>query len=107
MKENRIRTEPHDWRIDEREYRRQDNHPGRRFAYPDLDPRRTALVVIDMVPFHVAGNVYSRGVLPESPDPADIDVDDTPNRQTTPTGNVRMGTTSRRGSLNVEVKPLA
>ncbi|WP_157120684.1 hypothetical protein [Nocardia fusca] len=54
MRETRIRTDPHDWHIDERECRRQKNHRGRRFAYPDLDPRRTALVVIDMVPFHVA-----------------------------------------------------
>ncbi|WP_416563068.1 hypothetical protein [Nocardia testacea] len=47
MAENRIRIELHDWRIDEREYLRQENHRGRRFAYPDLDPRRTALVVIE------------------------------------------------------------
>lgn len=59
-----FRTESHDWCIDEREYLRQENHRGRRFAYPDLDPRRTALVVIDMVPFHVAGNPYCRGIVP-------------------------------------------
>jgi nicotinamidase-related amidase len=42
---------PHNWSIDEREYARQEDRRGRRFAYEDLDPVRTALVVVDMVPF--------------------------------------------------------
>ncbi|MFQ6330775.1 hypothetical protein ACLMAL_32205 [Nocardia sp. CWNU-33] len=48
----------HDWLIQEREYARQEAHRGRRFAFTRLDPRRTALVVIDMVPFHVDGYPY-------------------------------------------------
>ncbi|MEU3072833.1 isochorismatase family protein [Streptomyces laurentii] len=37
-------------------------HAGRRHAYPRLDPARTALVVIDMVPF--SDGPYERGVIP-------------------------------------------
>lgn len=54
----------HNWRIEPREYTRQESQRGRRFAYPNLDPRATALVVIDMVPFHVADNTYCRGIVP-------------------------------------------
>ncbi|RJO73373.1 cysteine hydrolase [Nocardia panacis] len=54
----------HDWRIDAREYARHESRRGRRFAYPTLDPRRTALAVIDMVPFHVAENRYCRAIVP-------------------------------------------
>ncbi|WP_310726678.1 isochorismatase family cysteine hydrolase [Streptomyces sp. N2A] len=59
-------TEPrlHAWRIEEREYRRQEQRRGRRFAYPNLTPARTALVVIDMVPFFVDANPYARGIVP-------------------------------------------
>lgn len=53
----------HAWHIEEREYRRHEERRGRRFAYPVLDPARTALVVIDMVPFHVAGNPYCRSIV--------------------------------------------
>lgn len=54
----------HAWRIEEREYARQETRRGRRFAYPDLDPLRTALVVIDMVPMHVSESAYCRGIVP-------------------------------------------
>jgi nicotinamidase-related amidase len=54
----------HDWRIDEREYRRQEERRGRRFAYERLDPARTALVVVDMVRFFVDENPYCRGIVP-------------------------------------------
>lgn len=54
----------HNWHIASREYERQESHRGRRFAYPDIEPRTTALVVIDMVPFHVADNPYCRGIVP-------------------------------------------
>lgn len=57
-------TRLHAWRIEEREYRRQEQRRGRRFAYPHLTPARTALVVIDMVPFFVDANPYARGIVP-------------------------------------------
>ncbi len=57
-------TEAHAWRIDDREYRRQEERRGRRFAYTSIDPTRTALVVIDMVSFFVDANPYARGVVP-------------------------------------------
>ena len=37
---------------------------GRRHAFERLAPARTALVVIDMIPFFVAENAYCRGILP-------------------------------------------
>ncbi|MEW2489712.1 isochorismatase family cysteine hydrolase [Streptomyces sp. NPDC048411] len=55
---------PHAWHIDDREYRRQEKRRGRRFAYTSLAPARTALVVIDMVPFFVDTNPYARGIVP-------------------------------------------
>ncbi|MDJ1137116.1 isochorismatase family protein [Streptomyces iconiensis] len=54
----------HAWRIEEREYARQETRRGRRFAYPLLRPARTALVVVDMVPFFVEANPYCRGIVP-------------------------------------------
>ncbi|MGW5319601.1 isochorismatase family protein [Nocardia thailandica] len=54
----------HDWHIEEREYLRHEHRRGRRFAYPTLDPARTALVVIDMVPFHVRDSPYALGIVP-------------------------------------------
>jgi nicotinamidase-related amidase len=53
----------HRWRIDEREYARHEERRGRRFAYESIDPHRTALVVVDMIPFFVAANPYCRGVI--------------------------------------------
>ncbi|MFE0380370.1 isochorismatase family protein [Streptomyces inhibens] len=54
----------HAWRIDDREYRRQEERRGRRFAYTSFAPTRTALVVVDMVPFFVDANPYARGIVP-------------------------------------------
>jgi nicotinamidase-related amidase len=55
---------PHAWRIAEREYARQEARRGRRHAYTVLTPDRTALVVIDMVPFFVLEDTYTRGIVP-------------------------------------------
>jgi nicotinamidase-related amidase len=54
----------HDWHIEEREYARQEARRGRRHAYLSLTPARTALVVVDMVPFFVDENPYCRGIIP-------------------------------------------
>jgi hypothetical protein len=54
----------HDWLIEEREYARQEQRRGRRYAFEVLDPGRTALVVIDMVPFFVSGSRYCLGIVP-------------------------------------------
>jgi nicotinamidase-related amidase len=54
----------HDWRIEPREYARQEERRGRRHAYESLDPVRTALIVIDMVPFFAEANPYVRGIVP-------------------------------------------
>ena len=54
----------HDWFVEEREYRRHEERRGRRHAYEHLDPRRTALVVVDVVPFFVRESAYVRGIVP-------------------------------------------
>jgi nicotinamidase-related amidase len=54
----------HDWRIEDREYARHEARRGRRHAFEHLEPSRTALVVIDMVPFFVAEGPYCRGIVP-------------------------------------------
>lgn len=54
----------HSWHIEEREYIRQESRRGRRHAFTSLVPSRTALVVIDMVPFFVTENPYCRGIIP-------------------------------------------
>lgn len=54
----------HAWRIEDREYARQEERRGRRHAYETLEPGRTALVVIDMVPFFVSGGSYCLGIVP-------------------------------------------
>lgn len=54
----------HDWHIEEREYARQEDRRGRRHAYESLDPRQTALIVIDMVPFFVSESAYCQGIVP-------------------------------------------
>ncbi len=54
----------HDWHIEEREYARHESRRGRRHAYETLDPRATALVVVDMVPFFLNENPYSRAIVP-------------------------------------------
>ena len=54
----------HAWFIEDREYARQEARRGRRHAYESIAPERTALVVIDMVPFFLTENAYSRGIVP-------------------------------------------
>lgn len=57
-------AQQHAWRIESREYARHEQRRGRRFAFTHLDPARTALVVVDMVPFFVSRNPYCRGIVP-------------------------------------------
>lgn len=57
-------TTTHDWHISEREYARHEARRGRRHAFTTLDPGRTALVVVDLVPFFVEENPYARGIVP-------------------------------------------
>jgi nicotinamidase-related amidase len=54
----------HAWHIEEREYARHERRRGRRYAYEELEPSRTALVVVDMVPFFVEELEYCRGIVP-------------------------------------------
>ncbi len=54
----------HAWTIDPREYARQEERRGRRYAFPKLDPARTALIVIDMIPFFLSESGYARGIVP-------------------------------------------
>ena len=54
----------HAWMIPQREYDRQVARRGRLHAFETLRPERTALIVVDMVPFFAAENAYCRGVLP-------------------------------------------
>lgn len=54
---------PHEWSIADREYARQEERRGRRYAFERLDPSKTALVVIDMVPFFIADNPYALGIV--------------------------------------------
>ena len=54
----------HDWFVEEREYARHEARRGRRHAFEHLDPRRTALVVVDLVPFFVRESAYVRGIVP-------------------------------------------
>lgn len=54
----------HDWHVEEREHARHEARRGRRHAYEHLDPRRTALVVVDVVPFFVRESAYVRGIVP-------------------------------------------
>jgi nicotinamidase-related amidase len=54
----------HAWRIEQREYDRQESRRGRRHAFTRLAPDRTALVVVDMVPFFVQQSEYTFGIVP-------------------------------------------
>lgn len=54
----------HDWRIEPREIQRQESRRGRRHAFEWLDPRHTALVVVDIVPFFAQESAYVRGIVP-------------------------------------------
>ena len=54
----------HRWELDAREVRRHEQRRGRRHAFEHLDPHRTALVVVDMVPFFAADSPFVRGIVP-------------------------------------------
>jgi isochorismate hydrolase len=54
----------HAWRIEDREYLRHEERRGRRYAYEAIEASRTALVVIDMVPFFVEPSPYAIGIVP-------------------------------------------
>lgn len=54
----------HAWTIEEREVRRHVSRRGRQHAFEVIDPARTALVVIDIVPFFVHESPYVRGIVP-------------------------------------------
>jgi len=54
----------HEWRIEPREYTRQEERRGRRHAFASVDATRTALVVVDMVPFFLDANPYAVGIVP-------------------------------------------
>lgn len=54
----------HEWFIEQREIERQVARRGRVHAYEHLDPRTTALVVVDVVPFFVEESAYVRGIVP-------------------------------------------
>ncbi len=53
----------HGWWIDAAQYERHEQRRGRRHAFERLDPTRTALVVVDLVPFFVDENPYAAGIL--------------------------------------------
>ncbi len=55
----------HAWRIDPKQYARHEQRRGRRHAFELIDPLRTALVVIDMIPFFVNENPYCQGIVPK------------------------------------------
>lgn len=54
----------HDWFIEQREIDRHVSRRGRMHAYERIDPRTTALVVVDVVPFFVDESPYVRGIVP-------------------------------------------
>lgn len=54
----------HAWHVEERELERHEVRRGRRHAFSSLDPVRTALVVIDLVPFFVRASAFVRGIVP-------------------------------------------
>lgn len=54
----------HRWAIPEREYARQEARRGRRHAYESLDPSRTALLVVDLVPFFFEANATCSAITP-------------------------------------------
>ncbi len=57
-------TARHEWFIEPREIERHVTRRGREHAYSSLDPRRTALVVVDLVPFFVEESAYCRAIVP-------------------------------------------
>ena len=64
MVETIVEPLEHSWEVDDREVRRHEQRRGRQHAFERLDPRHTALVVIDMVPFFAAAIGFVRGVIP-------------------------------------------
>ena len=54
----------HRWAIPEREYARHEARRGRRHAYGTLEPARTALVVVDLVPFFYEANATCFAITP-------------------------------------------
>lgn len=54
----------HSWAIPECEYARQEARRGRRHAYQSLDPTRTALLVVDLVPFFYEANETCFAITP-------------------------------------------
>lgn len=63
MAETSVEPLKHRWELEDREIRRHEQRRGRRHAFEHLDPQRTALVVIDLVPFFVAQSGYVRGIV--------------------------------------------
>jgi nicotinamidase-related amidase len=53
----------HAWQIEAREYARQESRRGRRHAFEHLVPGRTALIVVDMVPFFLEESDHARGIV--------------------------------------------
>ncbi len=64
MAETPVEPLMHRWEIEDREIRRHEQRRGRRHAFEHINPRHTALIVIDLVPFFVAGSSYVRGIIP-------------------------------------------
>jgi nicotinamidase-related amidase len=60
----RLTPRLHHWSIPDREVARHESRRGRRHAYETLTPARTALVVIDMVPFFLAQSETAQGIVP-------------------------------------------
>jgi nicotinamidase-related amidase len=54
----------HDWRIADREYARHRERRGRLNAFETIAPARTALIVIDMIPFFLDQNRHCRDIVP-------------------------------------------
>ena len=54
----------HAWRIDPAQSARHEQRRGSRHAFELIDPARTALVVIDMIPFFVKENCFCQGIVP-------------------------------------------
>ncbi|MEM7274734.1 MAG: isochorismatase family cysteine hydrolase [Actinomycetota bacterium] len=63
MGDTSVEPRAHRWRIEEREIQRHIARRGRRHAFEHLDPTRTALVVIDLVPFFVAESGHARATI--------------------------------------------
>ncbi|MBI1299456.1 isochorismatase family protein [bacterium] len=60
-----IEAKVHNWWIDPKQYARHEQRRGRRYAFETIVPLRTALVVVDMIPFFVGESPYCRGIVPK------------------------------------------